>query len=991
MSNSNVENESNIENNSNIENEPESEEPESDEPESDEPESDEPESDEPESDEPESDEPESDEDESDEPESDEPESDEPESDEPESDEEESNEEESNEEESNEEESDEPESDEPESDEEESDEEESDEEESDNKGQENNSNNKNVKNTKKLVTEETTDKEVINFVKNTVNNNNKGEPMYWVLPNKLYFPSWVNNEFSEYQLSKDPEKIQSNYFSPLKYQRFLKKFMQPVSPYRGILLYHSLGSGKTCTAIGIAEQFKDKKNIVVLLPASLKDNFLKKGALFCADERYKKNKNSHKKIYSFVSYNASNTPDQIKRVGNLDNKVIIIEEAHNLVSMMLSGILGNSKNGKFIYDALIEAKNSRIIALTGTPIQKDPYELPLLANVLRGPIEMVHFGISIGRSHGSKPDLSGLEKDLAEIDTVDYIDLNLTTMSLELHLIVYSYNKHEFDAVIRQVKEVCLKHDVKAYYGDGDEIEKLYLFPDDPEDFDNEYIVKDEFGERLRDRQIFEKRIMGLVSYYMASEETFPDVIDKGIMRVPMSDYQRKYYAVLREKEKKTEMGSSADSGRRRGSSGPKSTFRVYTRQASNFVFPETIPRPYKDKNFVVFSKGKKKKGKKNNTVEEDLKNMEIEEKIDNDEVSMDKEYKLRQSKALAELTSQSDKFLTPEALKTYSPKMLMMLENINNSKGLVFVYSNFRSMEGVGIFAKVLEANGYSKYGSDDDKPKYGIYSGAEDQEERSKLIDVFTSPDNKDGNRIKIIMATSAGAEGLDLKNIRQVHVMDPYWYESREKQVIGRAVRRKSHFDLPEKERNVEIYRYLAVFEEHMEVNEKRPKNIMATDEYINYNAAKRQKILDEVLLCMKEASFDCKLNSLQIRGDYTCLDFGNKVPSDELAYQPRRSRNIAHSVREVQIDYRTGLLNKKDGFVYHSKGKKILRFGDNKTNYTELIKEAQKKKKIVRVYVDFDTLAVYNFKSVKNKSKKPKQMGIIDLDKGGKFIKV
>ena len=275
--------------------------------------------------------------------------------------------------------------------------------------------------------------------------------------------------------------------------------------------------------------------------------------------------------------------------------------------------------------------------------------------------------------------------------------------------------------------------------------------------------------------------MGLISYYQVSQEDYPDKIDKGILRVPMSDYQREYYQILREKEKKSESGSSIASSSKRRKSGGKSTFRVYTRQASNFVFPKDILRPYKDKKFVVFKSGKSKNNNNSQNIENDIKNMNKENNIDEGNEKIDKEYKMRQDKALAELSSRADEYLVagPEGLNKLSPKMLMILENIKNSKGLVFVYSNFRSMEGVGIFARVLEANGYSKFGSDDDKPKYGIYSGVEDEQERAKLIDVFTSPDNKDGSRIKIIMATAAGVEGLDLKNIRQVHVMDPYWYE--------------------------------------------------------------------------------------------------------------------------------------------------------------------------------------------------------------------
>ena len=304
----------------------------------------------------------------------------------------------------------------------------------------------------LVEEKNVEGDIVEFVKNNINTKkSNGEPLYWVLPNKLYFPSWVSSTFAEFKLSAVPEKIKKGVFAPLKYQRFLKKYMQPVSPYRGLLLYHGLGSGKTCTAIGIAEQFKEKMNIVVMLPASLRDNFIKKGILFCADQRYKNVTNSYKKVYTFISYNASNTPDQIRRIGNLDNKVIIIEEAHNLISMMVGGVIGNNKNGKFIYESLLNAKNSRIVALTGTPVQKDPYELALLTNVLRGKIEITQFQITkVGYTHGQKPDLSDLEKELAELDAVDYLDLNVTSKFIELHITVHSYNK-EYKLVIAQIK------------------------------------------------------------------------------------------------------------------------------------------------------------------------------------------------------------------------------------------------------------------------------------------------------------------------------------------------------------------------------------------------------------------------------------------------------------------------------------------------------------------------------------------------------------
>ena len=40
------------------------------------------------------------------------------------------------------------------------------------------------------------------------------------------------------------------------QQFLKNFMSPSSHYRGLLIFHGTGVGKTCSAITIAEQMKD---------------------------------------------------------------------------------------------------------------------------------------------------------------------------------------------------------------------------------------------------------------------------------------------------------------------------------------------------------------------------------------------------------------------------------------------------------------------------------------------------------------------------------------------------------------------------------------------------------------------------------------------------------------------------------------------------------------------------------------------------------------
>ena len=51
-------------------------------------------------------------------------------------------------------------------------------------------------------------------------------------------------------------------------------------------------------------------------------------MFCGDPMYKTNPELYKEKYTFISYNASNTTTQLKRIGSLDNKVIIIDEVQN---------------------------------------------------------------------------------------------------------------------------------------------------------------------------------------------------------------------------------------------------------------------------------------------------------------------------------------------------------------------------------------------------------------------------------------------------------------------------------------------------------------------------------------------------------------------------------------------------------------------------------------------------------------------------------------
>ena len=76
--------------------------------------------------------------------------------------------------------------------------------------------------------------------------------------------------------------------------------------------------------------------------------------------------------------------------------------------------------------------------------------------------------------------------------------------------------------------------------------------------------------------------------------------------------------------------------------------------------------------------------------------------------------------------------------------------------------------------------------------------------------IKAVSSSNNINGEKIKVVIISEAGSEGIDFKNIRQIHILDPWWNLNRIEQIIGRGVRNCSHKELDFKKRNVGIFMY-------------------------------------------------------------------------------------------------------------------------------------------------------------------------------------
>jgi hypothetical protein len=139
----------------------------------------------------------------------------------------------------------------------------------------------------------------------------------------------------------------------------------------------------------------------------------------------------------------------------------------------------------------------------------------------------------------------------------------------------------------------------------------------------------------------------------------------------------------------------------------------------------------------------------------------------------------------------------------------------------------------------------------------------------RKEVINDFNDIKNLDAKICKIIMISPAGAEGLSLRNVRQVHLFEPYWHEVRMLQMIGRAIRACFHKDLPMKERNVDVYRYKSI---------RTIKQKETTDQYIENLARSKQGLIESFYNTLKETAVDCQLYKAHnmMEGEYKCFQF-------------------------------------------------------------------------------------------------------------------
>lgn len=240
------------------------------------------------------------------------------------------------------------------------------------------------------------------------------------------------------------------------------------------------------------------------------------------------------------------------------------------------------------------------------------------------------------------------------------------------------------------------------------------------------------------------------------------------------------------------------------------------------------------------------------------------------------------------------------------------------------IYSQFVSRGGIGDFADFVRKQSESA--------NIAIISGEVPINERNDIIRRFNQwPRRK--NSPDILLVSSTGAEGLDLKGIRSIHIMEPYWTYTRIRQIQARGIRFKSHTHLPISERNVKTFVYLSTHPSEQ-----------STDEDIYEKAINQSRLVDEFLTLLKKVSlecidtdncYDCKSTDkpLFIDDVYKDLSSANNcikdVPKSLEWYDKIKIRNLEYYYKlpfgEIQQDITEAydILRKKGGKIIRIEG--------------------------------------------------------------------
>ena len=355
-------------------------------------------------------------------------------------------------------------------------------------------------------------------------------------------------------------------------------------------------------------------------------------------------------------------------------------------------------------------------------------------------------------------------------------------------------------------------------------------PSNYETFEDHYIE----NGKLKNKNKLQNRLFGLISYvtfdlprFPGDESKSPEELDRPedlgikVERVEMSEPQYVRYISIRDREEKLAMRRKVGKGK----AGPK--------------------RPRDTPNMSLPTSGK---GGSSYFIESRM--------ISNFSVPLE---------IIKEDVNKIDK---SHFTKENSPKIYRLIQNIKRGNKPALVYSQFIK-GGLDAVAKYLQIEGFEEwlpsYASQPitHKLRYAVIAGRVSSKDRSTIVEAFNKGSNMYGDVIATLLVSETGAEGLDLKHIREVHILEPYWDMARIYQIQGRAIRKGSHRELPPTDRNVKTIIYTSVPNKEMIDTVSFKEDDSIDIQFLN-RAQKRMSLIRQFEKAIKEVSIECIANN-------------------------------------------------------------------------------------------------------------------------------
>lgn len=642
-----------------------------------------------------------------------------------------------------------------------------------------------------------------------------------------------------------EKLCNAEFELAPHQMFVRNFMSFQTPYNGLLLYHGLGSGKTCSAISVAEEMRDylkqmgiTQRIIVVAAPNVQDNF--KLQLFderklklvdglwniraCTGNKYMKEINP----MSMRGLSKERVVNQVKRIINASYLFLGYIEFANYIGKKstVGGDMAESKREKLSKAKLKKNFANRLIIIDEvhnirmTDDNKDKRVAVELTKLVENVSDLRLLLLSATPMYNSFKEIVWL---------INLLNRNDRRAAFSAKDVFNADGSFRIDKDGREVGKELLRRKATGYvsFVRG---ENPYTFPFRiwPDDFspENTYQTIPKPSIQLNGRSIVQP--LDILSIYLTS----------------IGETQQLGYNYIIEKLRRGDLGAQ---GRAMPSFENMEAFG-YT----------LLQRPLESLNIVY----------PDSRLESDEADFDPKNLVGKAGLARVMKYKDTVSPAFrGEFEYRSDKYgriFSQEEIGRYSGKISNICRTVKESEGVILVYSQYID-GGLVPIALALEEMGMQRAGNNPSlfkKPpvppngaSYVMITGdAALSPDNVTDLKMATNPENKDGSQVKVILISQAGSEGLDFKFIRQVHVLEPWYNMNRLEQIIGRAVRTCSHKDLPFEERNVELFLYGSIMENPREE---------AADVYVYRLAELKALQIGSVSRTLKECAVDCILN--------------------------------------------------------------------------------------------------------------------------------